>query len=1020
MKIKKEYALLSIFSLAALLFFLACQISDENGRTMTVIIDKNNDSLLTFDSLVVKVYSKDSSFVQEVFHGKLTDPNQVAALPLDSRVGMEYKVSIIGYKGGKIGMIKEILVFGPGNFQSKDLSIQPGNDTTKKEPAIPEILAPADTSVAEGDSLRFRIGVVNPWGGATKLFLKDSLPGASLDTAGRNPGDGYFTWRPSFNQGRSEPYGVTFVYTSSGGKVERTVAVKVLNKNRPPKLRSISDQKAKENEAVSFKVEADDPDSDSLILTALDLPVGSSFSSGSFTWKPMLGQSGNYSIKFKVSDGRDSDWIAALLTVGNVDAPPTLEIKITSPAHDTVVNFTPIAIVYLVNGASLQKKISLKDGKNKIFIDSTIAGRTAMDTITITLDTVPPNKPSVIGASPVRTRMPTWTWKSGGGGVGLYRLRLDNENGAPSAVSPDTFFTPTKNLDVGIHALFVQEVDAAGNWSPNGKTSIRIDTTRPAPPNFSLGTASPTVNTQPKWNWTGLGDDVTGLFRYKLDDSDFGNGATETRETTFTPSKANALKEGVHFLYVQQQDSAGNWSNANSASVRVDLSPPSAPNFSILPLSPLNSLKPIWSWESGGGGGIGIYRCRLDDSGSAAKDTIVNGKQYMPLGNLTETNHTLFVQERDSAGNWSPFAYKTTELSVRGYVGNAGFSPGSAEYLSMALNSSGAPYIAFKDKANAGKISAMRLNASGRAWEMIGDAGFSPGEVQNISLSISGSGVPYVSFQDAANGDRVTVMRLNASGSAWELVGAAGFSPGTATNPSLALSSKGIPYVAFRDGANEDKATVMCLNATKTGWEIVGAAGFSSGVAALTSLAMSNADIPYVGFQDVANEYKATVMRFSGTAWENVGSAAFSEGVVYSLSLALSASGVPYVSFIDIANGSKATVMKFNGSKTAWETVGTAGFSSGRANYLSLALSNMSVPHVAFMDGSNGYKATVFRLNAKGTAWEPFTGVGFSPSGSEATHSFSLVVTSSGVPYVAFTDEANGYKVTVLKESFDP
>ncbi len=62
----------------------------------------------------------------------------------------------------------------------------------------------------------------------------------------------------------------------------------------------------------------------------------------------------------------------------------------------------------------------------------------------------------------------------------------------------------------------------------------------------------------------------------------------------------------------------------------------------------------------------------------------------------------------------------------------------------------------------------------------------------------------------------------------WETVGSAGFSAGTAYTTSLAIDS-GTPYVAFNDGSNSSKATVMKYNGVS--WETVGPAGFSAGAA---------------------------------------------------------------------------------------------------------------------------------------------------------------------------------------------
>ena len=639
--------------LAALLVLVACPTTDEPPtRFLDMKIDKDNDSLLAFDSLIIKVYSKDSSFSQEVFHGVLRDPAQVSSMPLDPRIGKEYTISIVGFKGGKVGVTKQVTVLGPGNFQSKDIPPIKPPDTIVITPQIPEILAPADTFVSEGDSLRIRITVRNPWSAPTTLTLKETIAGAALDTEGRAAGDSYFTWRPTFDQGRAEAYAVTFAYTSAEKKIEKLMRVKVLNVNRPPKIAPIADQKAKENESLTFKVQASDPDLDSLILIATNLPTGASFTGNTFTWKPSEGQANNYSVKFKAFDGSDSDQVAVLITVGNVDVPPPVTVKITSPAHDTSINFTPITILYTVNGALMQKKYGLINGKNRIRVDTTILGRTGFDTVWITLDTVPPGAPVVSGASPVRTRTPAWTWVSGGNGSSTYRYRLDSEDMAGATLLAETFYTASKDLNAGLHTLFVQERDSAGNWSQTGKSSVRIDTTRPAAPMVTTSPSSPTPETRPIWNWSAFGDDVPGVYRFQLDNDVFKSTTLESQVTSFKPEAKDALQEGLHTLYVQQRDSAGNWSNSGSASILVDFTPSDIPKVTTVQASPTNVSKPTWNW-AGGTGGIKQFRIKLDDSVMSVGTISSSKTTFTPDSTLKEGTHTLYVQERDSAGNWS-------------------------------------------------------------------------------------------------------------------------------------------------------------------------------------------------------------------------------------------------------------------------------------------------------------------------------------------------------------------------------
>jgi len=47
----------------------------------------------------------------------------------------------------------------------------------------------------------------------------------------------------------------------------------------------------------------------------------------------------------------------------------------------------------------------------------------------------------------------------------------------------------------------------------------------------------------------------------------------------------------------------------------------------------------------------------------------------------------------------------------------------------------------------------------------------------------------------------------------------------------------------------------------------------------------------------------------------------------------------------------------------AWKNVGNAGFSSGAADYTSLALSPIGQPYVAYSDGGNSWKATVKKFS---------------------------------------------------------
>lgn len=363
--------------------------------------------------------------------------------------------------------------------------------------------------------------------------------------------------------------------------------------------------------------------------------------------------------------------------------------------------------------------------------------------------------------------------------------------------------------------------------------------------------------------------------------------------------------------------------------------------------------------------------------------------------------------------------YKSSSLDYMWVnVGNAGFSAGSVRYASLAFDPiwTGYPYVAYSDNANSNKVSVMRYNDT--SWVNAGNTGFSAGEGDYTSLTFgTGNQSPYVAFQDwggtSSEQGKATVMMLY--GSSWVNVGNSHFSAGMANYTSIAFNPlNNQPYVAYVDWGNSKKTTVMMFYASN--WVNVGNAGFSAGEAAYTCIAFSPSDyylgIPFIAFEDYGNSQKATVMKFNGTNWVNVGNAGFSAGYALYTSLAISPYGEPYVAYQDGANSGKSTVMKYNG--TSWVNVGNAGFSAGKAKYTSIAFSPTmdSQPYVAYTDSVNSYKVTVKRYD--GNNWVNVGSAGFSADTSEY---ISLAFNPAGYrqPYVAFKDNGNSNKATVMR-----
>ncbi len=119
-----------------------------------------------------------------------------------------------------------------------------------------------------------------------------------------NSASGSFTWTPDFAQAGIYP--VTFtVSDNSGGTNSEIVIITVNNVNRPPVLNEIENQEVNGGQSLSFTVSGNDPDGDSVIYTATDLPVGATFVGDTFNCDSAT--PGIYTVTFTATAGGQSD-----------------------------------------------------------------------------------------------------------------------------------------------------------------------------------------------------------------------------------------------------------------------------------------------------------------------------------------------------------------------------------------------------------------------------------------------------------------------------------------------------------------------------------------------------------------------------------------------------------------------------------------------------------------------------------------------------------------------------------------
>lgn len=345
-------------------------------------------------------------------------------------------------------------------------------------------------------------------------------------------------------------------------------------------------------------------------------------------------------------------------------------------------------------------------------------------------------------------------------------------------------------------------------------------------------------------------------------------------------------------------------------------------------------------------------------AGDADYSSIVIGK-----------NDTPFVVYADFSSGGNPTVMKYDGSAWVG-VGNPGFSNGLLPTIAAAPD--GTLYVVYEEPSGRfnGPATVMKFNGSN--WVTVGNPGFTLQDAEQPKIVVDKDGTPYVAYvgidsSSVAYG-LVTVMKYN--GTNWVTVGSPGFSNGVAAFTSIAIDAHGVPFVAYDDGANGSKATVMKYNGSS--WVNVGSAGFSAGNAGKVDIAIAKDGTPYVVYEDrglylgtIFLDGRASVMKYNGSSWVNVGTPGFSAGdhIDYP-SIAIDTNGTQYVVYEDVptptSDYAPATSMKYDGS--TWVTVGNAGFSVEGVTSTSMAIDGSGALYVVYarQEVSSGH-ATVMK-----------------------------------------------------------
>ncbi len=234
-------------------------------------------------------------------------------------------------------------------------------------------------------------------------------------------------------------------------------------------------------------------------------------------------------------------------------------------------------------------------------------------------------------------------------------------------------------------------------------------------------------------------------------------------------------------------------------------------------------------------------------------------------------------------------------------------SPSSNVAYDINLASDGGDlYIAYKDFNEQTKITVKKFN--GITWDIVGIPGFSAVGTFWLDLKFYNN-MPYVAFKEGYNGVdggyKATVMRFN--GVNWEVVGNRGFSPGQITYCNLAFY-KEQPCLAFRDHSNNERLAVMIFDGSD--WIDLSSQDFTNDFASTPDLKVYNNELYVLYVTGGLGDSFARLKKFNGISWEYVGGSLVTDSVVFNTSLNFFNNEL-YVAMEDWGVSRKLTVKKY-------------------------------------------------------------------------------------------------------------
>jgi hypothetical protein len=361
-------------------------------------------------------------------------------------------------------------------------------------------------------------------------------------------------------------------------------------------------------------------------------------------------------------------------------------------------------------------------------------------------------------------------------------------------------------------------------------------------------------------------------------------------------------------------------------------------------------------------------------------------------------------------------------------------SSDASSYTSIAVLND-VPYVVFRE-ATGLVVKVKKRNTATGNWEQVGnDIGV------NLSFSrilLDKTNRLFVTYVDAANGNKLAVKIYNAATDAWEPLNSDTsnlyVSTGSVTNSvsqygstprcSLAFDSDNNPYIAFGEGAS---LTPTVKKFDGISWIIVGTIPLNTTtnaaqIAVGVSLAIDESDVPWLVFSSLATATSSTgtmaFYKFSGSNWNYITSTVTAS--IRHTSMVINSTGNPVIAYFNTADTNRATAIEYNKTTAAWSA--TTRLGSRDSPSLSLIKDVSGNLYCSFIDNVSStatFSARVFKQVSGATAWtemkDPTVVRGVDEPAGNLT-----IAAGSLYPYVVYTKANTGGVVTPIVRTYVP